>query len=231
MKIQDMVEDIKVDLGCDVNSLGISDDTITRKVREALRKISSYAPYVVISTLPVSGGKVDLPEETSTVVEVMHTKASPTSNISLGDDQDLFSVQKYMYNSTGGGTDPYTFMTQMAEMKTLQSMVNLGDWHFDKQNHSLYLSNYTESAVTVRYLRAYTDLSEVTDELVIQKVKEYALALCKIIEGMIRRKLQSAPGAIQLDGDSLVSEGTSEKNMLDQTLPTTFKYLRFGIRV
>lgn len=230
MKIQDMVEDIKVDLGSDVNSLGISDDTITRKIKEALRKISSYAPYVVVCTCPVSGGRVELPEGTSTVVEVLHTKTS-ANNISLGDDQDLFSVQKYMFNSQSGGSDPYTFMTQMSELKTLQNMVNLQDWHFDRSSHSLYLSNYTDSTVTVRYLRAYADLSEVTDELVIQKVKEYALALCKIIEGMIRRKLQSAPGAIQLDGDSLVSEGTSEKSVLDQTLPTTFKYLRFGIRV
>lgn len=229
MKIQDMVDDIKIDLGSDINSLGISDDTITRKIKEALRKISSYAPYVVVQTHPVTGGSVVLPEGTSTVVAVMRTTGS-VSSVDLGDDQDLFSVQKYMFNSASG-SDPYTYLTQIAELKTLQGLVNLSDWHYDKPSHTLYLSNYQDSSVTLRYLRAYRDLSEVTDELVIQKVKEYALALCKIIEGMIRRKLQSAPGAIQLDGDSLVSEGTQEKSILDQTLPTTFKYLRFGIRV
>ena len=75
-----------------------------------------------------------------------------------------------------------------------------------------------------------SDLEEIEDADILQIIKEYALALCKIIEGNIRRKLQSAPGAISMDGDALVSEGTAEKSRLDEYIPKQFSYLRFGVR-
>ena len=231
MLVDELIAEIKVDLGCDINSLGISDTSIGLKINEAVRKISVYAPYVCTETLQVSGGKIQLPEDTTTVLAILNfNKASATRAKVIADDTDLFSVSRYLYNYNDL-SDPYIFLMQKNAVSTLQSFVRLDDYHYDKQSHSVFISNHDGSNLTVKYLRKYRSLEEIEDTDILQTVKEYALALCKIIEGEIRRKLQSAPGAIQLDGDSLVSEGMSEKQAIEDRLPSAFQNIRFGIRV
>lgn len=231
--LDDLIEEIKVDLGYDINSLGISDDSIGLKIHEALRKISTYAPYVSVEMFDVEGGSVQLPDDATTVVDVLNIlKPSATNTRVIADDTDLFSVSRYLYNYNDL-MDPYIFLMQKNAVSTLQNFVKLTDFRFEKSTHKLYLSNNSKGVqrVCVKYLRRYRSVEEIEDIDVLQTVKEYALALCKIIEGNIRRKLQSAPGAIQLDGDSLVSEGMSEKQIIEDTLASKFQNLRFGIRV
>lgn len=226
-----ILQEIKTDLGSDVNSLGISDATIILKIQEALRKISSYAPLVVTEVLPVSGRSVKMPENTMTVTKVfsldtMNSSAARTYE----NDVDLFSYSRYLYNSNDV-SDPYIFLMHQNAVNTLQNFISINDWRYERSTNTLYLSNYAKPTVCVKYLRQYNSLEEIVDIDIIQYVKEYALALCKIVEGNIRRKLQSAPGAIAMDGDALVSEGTSEKQRLDELIPRVFSHLRFGIRV
>lgn len=232
VKIDELVEEIKVDLGSDINSLGISDDSISLKIHEALRKISVYAPLVCTEVFALSGSQnsAQLPEDATTVFEVLNLdKPAATKARVAMDDTDLFSVSRYLYNYNDL-SDPYIFLMQKNAVSTLQNFVRLTDFRFEKSNHTLYLSNAHVKNVCVKYLRKYRSVEEIEDIDVQQIVKEYALALCKIIEGNIRRKLQSAPGAIQLDGDSLVSEGMSEKRDIEAKLPNMFQNLRFGIR-
>ena len=231
MLLTDLIEEIKIDLGSDVNSLGIKDSSIGLKVKEALRKISAYAPYVETQMFDVSRGSVVLPEDTTTVVAVLNMdKPSVSTNKVIADDTDLFSVSRYLYNYNDL-SDPYIFMMQKNAVNTLQGFVRLNDYRYERSNRTLYLSNHDGAKVCVKYFRNYRSVEEIEDIAVLQRVKEYALALCKIVEGNIRRKLQSAPGAIQLDGDSLVSEGMSEKADIESKLVSEFQNLRFGIRV
>ena len=234
MRLEELIDEIKFDLGSDVNSLGISDDTIQRKIYEALRKISAYAPYMVLESFDVKENKITMPEDTVTVIDVLSRKLSTNTQASgttlYQNDNDLFSYSRYLYNYNNV-SDPYIYLMQKNSLNTLQTFISLKDWWYDNVRKELYLNNNSDKSITVKFLRKYREIKEVNDDLIIQKVKEYALALCKIIEGNIRRKLQSAPGAIQMDGDQLVSEGMQEKQILDETLPIDFQYLRMGIRV
>lgn len=232
MLLHELVDEIKVDLGCDVNSLGISDESIALKVHEALRKISTYAPYVCTEMFSLADGSAQLPEDSTVVLEVLNIDTpSSTSARLVANDTDLFSVSRYLYNYNDL-SDPYIFMMQKNAVSTLQNFVSLRDFRFEKSTHKLYLSNPTKiDRVCVKYLRKYRNVEEIEDQDVLQRVKEYALALCKIIEGNIRRKLQAAPGAIQLDGDSLVSEGMEEKRSIEDRLVQEFQNLRFGMRI
>jgi hypothetical protein len=227
-----MVEEIKSDMGGDVLSLGITDNTIKIKINEAIRKISSYAPYIRTETYDISGNSLEL-DKTTCMVSHVYSDKSPSGAVNrespIYDEADLFNASRYVYNF-GGLNDPYIHMMNITEMQTLQNMVALKDWHFDKDSHTLYLSNFSGTSITVRSLQKYESLTQIKDADVIQTVKEYAVALCKIAEGTIRRKLQNAPGAIQMDGDALVSEGTSEKTRLDEQIPKMYSYLRFGLR-
>lgn len=233
MLLDELVEEIKIDLGCDINSLGIRDESIKVKVNEALRKISVYAPYVSTEMFDLEGGSAQLPEDSTTVLEVLNLdNPSATEARVVSDDTDLFSVSRYLYNYNDL-SDPYIFLMQKQAVSTLQNFVKLTDFRFEKSTHKLYLSNSAATKtnrICVKYLRRYRSVEEIEDLDILQRVKEYSLALCKIIEGNIRRKLQSAPGAIQLDGDSLVSEGTSEKQEIESRLVQEFQNLRFGMR-
>lgn len=230
MLLDDLRYEIKVDLGNDVNSLGISDESIDLKIKEALRKISVYAPYVSTEEFLLVNNSAQLPDDATTVLEVSNlNKPAATSTRVIADDTDLFSVSRYLYNYNDL-SDPYIFLMQKNAVSTLQNFVRLTDFRYEKSNHKLYVSNAKMKNICVKYLRKYRDIEEITDTDVLQIVKEYALALCKIIEGTIRRKLQSAPGAIQLDGDNLVSEGISEKESIESRLTTMFQNLRFGLR-
>lgn len=230
MDIYELVNEIKADLGADINSLGISDETIILKINEALRKISSYAPYRESASFPVVENKVVMPEDTVAVSRVYNLTSLNNKGTTLyQNDTDLFSVSRYLYNYNDL-SDPFIFLMQKNQLTTLQNFINISDWTYDKHKNTLYLNNFSGNSISVLYLRKYKDLLEIQEDDILQIIKEYSLALCKIIEGNIRRKLQNAPGAIQLDGDALVSEGTSEKQRLDETIPKTFSYLRFGIR-
>ena len=230
MDTNELIEEIKIDLGNDINSLGISDSSIELKIQEAIRKIGSYAPYIKLESFNVEGNKVVLPEDTIMVASVLTIDTVSGTGVSVyNNDQDLFSYSRYLYNYNDL-SDPYIFLMQRNALNTLQQFISIKDWRFEKYNHTLYLSNYSKNTVSVQYLRKYMNLEEIEDTDILQIIKEYALALCKIIEGNIRRKLQSAPGAISMDGDALVSEGTAEKSRLDEYIPKQFSYLRFGVR-
>lgn len=230
MILDDLVVEIKIDLGSDINSLGITDSSIKIKIAEALRKISVYAPYVCVEMFDVSQGSILLPEDATTVVEVLNLENPSATNARVvADDTDLFSVSRYLYNYNDL-SDPYIFLMQKNAVSTLQTFVKFTDYRYEKSTHRLYISNSESKKLCVKYLRNYRSVEEIQDNDVLQRVKEYALALCKIIEGNIRRKLQSAPGAIQLDGDSLVSEGMSEKQAIEDRLVSEFQNLRFGVR-
>lgn len=231
MIIQDLVDNIKVDLGSDINSLGISDDSIEMKIKQALRKVSSYAPFRAVDSFDVVESKVTMPETTSAVLGIYnHSPSNSPSNNPGDQDIDLFTVRKYIYGNSQGFRDPFVMMQQMNQAQTLKGFVSLKDYMFDRNTRVLYINDFPGSRATVDYLRAYDTLEEVTSEQVVDTIHEYALALCKIIEGEIRRKLQSAPGAISMDGDSLVGEGQTEKASIEAELPGRFSFLRFGIR-
>ena len=228
MTSEELRNEIKVDLGIDVVSLGISDKTIDIKIKEALRKISSYAPRVLLGEFSVGTGKIEMPEDTTCVIDVLAESLSDSSNAVT---DDVFSWSMIALNSGGTVYDPVSVLTMRQNAKAMQSFIRIKDWTYLTEKHTLYLSGIDKERVTVKYMVPYKDISEVTDEIVLQNVKEYSLALCKIVEGMIRRKLQNTPGAMQLDGDALVSDGTSDRDRLNSELPTIFKYLRMGVRI
>lgn len=234
MDIKEIVDEIKLDLGADINSLGISDETIELKIKEAVRKISIYAPCVKSGYFPVVNGQVKMPDDTTGVLQVLNqtTVNSTTGDVNLyQNDTDLFSVSRYLFNYNDL-SDPFIFLMQKNQLKTIQGFISLHDWRYDSYQNILYVNNFGGKTLSLIYMSKFSDnLEDIRDIDILQAAKEYALALCKIIEGQIRRKLQSAPGAIQMDGDALVSEGMAEKQRLDEWLPKRFQNLRFGLRV
>lgn len=231
MDKQEMVKLIQADLGGDVLSLGIKPETIELKIDEALRKVGAYCPRVLVQSFPVVGEKIQMPEGTIAVQDVMTFKdpVEFTRGRDNTGDIDIFHVGNYMLASYPQ-FDPTTYFMRMNELETMMNFIEKTDWFYEKETRTLYLNYYNRPTATVKFLKKYTDVSEIIEDDVLDLVKNYALALCKIIEGTIRRKLQNAPGAMLLDGDALVSEGNEEKMRLEEEIKKQFSNIRFGFR-
>lgn len=94
---------------------------------------------------------------------------------------------------------------------------NKFDWEFDKSSGKLYMSNFPAGTQTVM-VDVISPISIENAPIEIEDwIKNYFIALVKIVEGNIRRKFKNLPGAPD-DGDSLVSEGTAEKEKYEQEL-------------
>jgi hypothetical protein len=90
--------------------------------------------------------------------------------------------------------------------------------------------------VTVTYTVASPIITEVEEDLYDSDwILDYVTALSKISLGIIRRKFSSfssmGNSGISLDGDSLISEGNTEKEYLEGTLRDEEAYEGYGIFV
>ena len=112
-----------------------------------------------------------------------------------------------------------SYLMKTSELQSTLNFIDRTDWYYVKDDHTLYLNYYNRPKATVKYLKKYSSVEDITDDTVLEYVKLYALALCKIIEGGIRRKLSQAPGAIQMDGDTLAQEGITDKQNLEEKIP------------
>lgn len=228
MDMGEIVESIKSDLGGDVVSLGIRDETIESKVKEALRKVGAYSPRVLTESFPVANEKLIMPEGTIAVQSVLSSR--DPSDLKRGDDEiDIFNINNFILGSSPD-TDPMSYLIRKTELDTMMRFIEVTDWYYVPDNRTIFFNYYNRPSATIKYLKKYTDVSEVIKDDELDAIKNYALALCKIAEGNLRRKLAQTPGSMLLDGSELVQEGKEEKAQIEEQLKKEFSNMRFGIR-
>jgi hypothetical protein len=100
-------------------------------------------------------------------------------------------------------------------------------WDYEASTHTLYLSGMPSYISDVTYIYfvhpTITEVPEYDDHW----IKNYTLALTKIVVGRIRSKFGAIPGVenpIDLDGKDLIAEGNTDKDRLE-------KDLNLGMRV
>jgi hypothetical protein len=229
MELQEMVESIISDLGGDVLSVALSVETIESKIKESLRKVGAYSPKVSTEAFTVTTEKVIMPLGTLAVLDVMSVNDILNTGRGREDNDDfLFSPSAQMMSNPS--VDPTSFLMKKNEIDTIMNFVEVTDWYYVKGDSTLFLNYYNRPTATIKYLRKYRDVNEVEDDEIIDVVQSYALALCKIVEGTIRRKLSGAPGAIVMDGAELVQEGKEEKLALEEFMRKQLTNLVYGIR-
>lgn len=229
MEMVEIISSIKSDLGGDIISLAISDETITLKVNEALRKVGAYAPNSLTASFGVTSNKILMPEGTIAIQSVLSTK--DPSELKRGDDEvDVFSPSTFLLGGSSSGYDPLGYIMKKTELESSLNFLEVTDWYYLKDTREVFLNYYDRPSATVKYLKKFTSVEEITSDEVVDLVKNYALALCKIIEGNIRRKLSQTPGAMVMDGSELVQEGREDKTQLEEQLKTQYSNLIFGIR-
>ena len=131
-------------------------------------------------------------------------------------DEFTLAANLYMYSSTQHSLSSI-ITAKMYGDQVKQMFGNKFDWEYDKITGKLYMSSFPAGAQTI--------MADVISPISIENapieledwIKNYFIALVKIVEGNIRRKFKNLPGAPD-DGDTLVSEGTTEKDKYEQEL-------------
>lgn len=202
MNLQDIVDDIKLQLGGSVLRLELSDEDIARLIRKAYRKMKPYIAeekYITKIYTP----SIDLRKDgVYEVIRCFRTTQSVLTGNRLFDFETIDlrrdNIRKYILGS-------YPVVDDSVNFKFIDGF--------------LYLDNNIafQGKVTAQCLVTPT-LDELEDERAVDWIQSYALALCKEATGRIRSKFKSANIPIELDGDTLLGEAQVERQALESDL-------------
>lgn len=106
--------------------------------------------------------------------------------------------------------------------------ITISKWRifFNSNTKILHIVPKPDDSLTKLFIEVYTqaDIEELYNE---RFIREYTLALCKIQLGEHRSKFQSLPGfnnSVSLNGETLKTEGQTEKEKLEDDLQLHFKW-------
>ena len=102
--------------------------------------------------------------------------------------------------------------------KSQMNSLTLYDWYLDYNGQKLYLDNYS-GVITVEYTKSHITAEDLDhDTTWYSWIRDYTLALCKVIEGRIRNKFKVQSAPFEVEADELIQEGNSDKQELEQQL-------------
>lgn len=228
MREENIVKRVKTSLGYPVVDVYMSDEMIKEQVGIALEKFSSSVFKGVILTLPAIEFQELNPDEIALVTQVEpYFPNDKKSSLYVQDEFSLAEAERYFNTRSQSIGTP--ILAKILRQQMSRVFDSKFDWHYDRTTGGLYLDNVPAniSTISVFAKKYYTleDLPKYAEDWLF----EYTLALCKIVEGRIRSKFKdSFPGA-PTDGDTLTSEGMSEREALQVSLLDFISY-DMGVR-
>lgn len=224
-------------LGAPVIRIELDDQQLDAAVDLSLQIFEEYAPreyfqYYVFQTQP--GKSVyTMPPDVGYIRNVFY-KQVPNFNFSASDLGGSLPIEYFYpggaYSSIQGGMiDPmqpiwgrageWTLYKQYEQTYTNLSS-NTGGWEWigNYDTIKVYPIPMRSHSVIVNYVQKNKDWNRVTAAM-----QEGAIAFAKIMLGRIRSKIKNPPGpggGIQLDGDTILTEGLQEKKDWEERLLT-----------
>ena len=147
------------------------------------------------------------------VLDVIHVYETPTTMDALT-PFDEFNFTNY------ASTDLTERAIDNARLQLYRSAdENMVGKDFRYMDGVLYADDY-KSPLVAECIVSFdlTNIDLITEEKMVSFIENYALASAKVIEGLIRRKYTVQGAPYTMDGDSLVTEGNTEKDSLLQGL-------------
>lgn len=217
MNMSEIVEQISFALGIPAvdNTEGLS---IEQAVLISFRELKRYMRTPVDKTVPFST-RIDLhsvgifTKDIRTVYPMQPRIGLTMSSIDSG---NVFQVAAAVNVYSGIGQtsslniDP--IMTEMAMAQVRNTLSTDFTWHFDVNNQVVYCTHRDPrpSAVTIRYVPDYKDVSEIQDNMWLDYLFRLSEANMKKALGRARSKYHVDGSNVALDGDVLLTEATAE---------------------
>lgn len=233
MKLQQYVEEIKLELSGGLLELEMPDTTIAQYVTRALREVQRYIDIPKLVTVPYAPC-IDLEGwKYNSIVKIYRTEGF-IGNTAINKDlpNDPMYMQQWMIYSNGGSMynlDNYvmnylSYNTLLQMRNTLSTDVS---WKEDKEAKKLYINIAYDSPklITIEYIPVYDSVEQIEDDYWTDIIERLALALVKIGLGRIRSFATQSNALWTLDGPTLLAEGNQELADLRQHLVDNMNFI------
>lgn len=234
MKLQDYIDEIKLELTGGLLELEITDETIASLVNKAFREIQRYIDIPRLVTVPFASC-IDLKGwKHSSIVRIYRTEGY-TGNTGIDGNQmvnDPMYMQQWMIYSNGGSMyNLDNYIQNFLSYNTLLQMRNTIStdmaWKEDKEGNKLYINCAYDApkTVTIEYIPVYQSVEEIEDDYWTDQIARLSMALVKITLGRIRTFATQSNAIWNLDGDTLLQEGTQEAQSIREKLVDNMNFI------
>lgn len=228
MKMEDVINEVKLELSGGVLDLEIEDATIKMVVQKVLRELQRYWDETSMITVPYAkciDYKGTPLEESSSIVKVYRT-------VGVGDVNDqnqklMDPAYLQMWTIFSNGNIQYSlqdYLLNYASWSTLGQIRNTmsTDMSFieDKHNSKLYINGYSMGIgdmVTIQFIPKLNSVEDIKSDYWQDILIRMCVAYTKIALGRIRTRFTQSNALWTQDGQAMLEEGTNElKDLRDK---------------
>jgi hypothetical protein len=227
MKLEDILDEIKLELTGYLLEMEITDETLVSVVHKALRELTRYWDESRLLTIPYASC-IDLDgeffdEKVSSIVKVYRTEgAGDSGDISVINDPvqmaqfAIFSNGGTLYNLNDYVMNYASWMSMYQIKNTMSTDMSFKE---DRHNKKLYINNYNApSMVTIEYIPKLTSVEDIQSDYWIDILIKYCIALTKVVLGRIRTRFTQSNALWTQDGEKILEEGNTELKELREQL-------------
>ena len=227
MKLEEILDELKIELTGYVLDMEITDETLVSVVKKALRELTRYWDESRLITIPYASC-IDLEgkffeEQVSSIVKVYRTEGMGDSGgISVINDPvqmaqfAIFSNGGTMYNLQDYVMNYASWMTMYQIKNSMSTDMSFKE---DRHNKKLYINNYNApSMVTIEYIPKLKSVEDIQSDYWIDILIKYCVALTKIVLGRIRTRFTQSNALWTQDGEKILEEGNTELKELRELL-------------
>jgi hypothetical protein len=228
MKIEDIIDEIKLELTGYLLEMEIEDETIVAVVKKALRELERFWDETTMITVPFASC-IDLngdffKEHVSSIVKVYRTEGVGDSTSGLSVANDPIQMAQFAVFSNGGTMyNLNDYMLNYASWMTMSQIKNTiaTDLAYkeDRHNNKLYVSTSGGSSmITIEYIPKLKTVEDIKSDYWIDILIKYCVALTKVVLGRIRTRFTQSNALWAQDGERMLEEGNTELKELREIL-------------
>jgi hypothetical protein len=229
VKLEDILEEIKLELTGYVLEMEINDETLVSVVKKALRELERFWDETTMITVPWAS-RIDLDgeffkEKVSSIVKVYRTEGLGDADGELSAMNDPVQMAQFAIFSNGGtmyNLQDYVmnYASWMSMYQIKNSMSTDMSFREDRHNKKLYINKAmsTPSMITIEYIPKLRNVEDIKSDYWIDILIKYCVALTKVVLGRIRTRFAQSNALWTQDGDKILEEGNTELKELRELL-------------
>ena len=228
MKLEDVLDEIKLELTGYVLDMELTDETLVSVVKKALRELERFWDETTMISVPFASC-IDLEgeffrEKVSSIVKVYRTEGiGDADGISVMNDPiqmaqfAIFSNGGTMYNLNDYVLNYASWMTMYKIKNTMSTDMSFRE---DRHNKKLYINKSMSAPnfVTIEYIPKLTCVEDIVSDYWIDILIKYCVALTKVVLGRIRTRFTQSNALWTQDGEKILEEGNTELKELREVL-------------
>lgn len=229
MKLEDVLDEVKLELTGNVLDMEINDETLVSVVNKSLRELERFWDETTMITVPFASC-IDLSgefftEQVSSIVKVYRTDGLGNASGSISVTNDPIQMAQFAIFSNGGTMyNLQDYIMNYAAWMTMYSIKNTMAtdlaYKEDKHNNKLYISigSGAPKMITIEYIPKLKSVEDIKSDYWIDILIKYCVALTKVVLGRIRTRFSQSNALWAQDGDKMLEEGNTELKELRELL-------------